>query len=159
MRKLLLALLILLPVTTFAGIEQDSQRLTMCDKVYKENKEFVDSIYSHTPQDIVVRCAVYAQLIKSYESDYWKSRKCIEDNNCFGLKRGWSFIKFKTREEGLEYFVTKYFRWHFNKTAHQLIYGYWMDWGWKFWWSVTDKPTYYKFVSENYWKTYYNLTN
>jgi len=124
-------------------------RLKICEEEYEKQKEWVDSRYIHKSQDIIKRCATYSTLIKAFESNYWKSRKCIKTKNCHWLKWNWIdtpawFLKFKTYEEWERYFAKKYFRWHFNKTINVFVRN----------WSMTDQNVYISFVKNKYWDIY-----
>ena len=162
MKKLIL-LLLLLPIGSFANntiidsIRAD--RVNACSQAYNEYEEHIQDKYIHLAQDPVVRCATYMHLVFAYESGFWTSKKCIEKNNCFGIKlptynfakddiqyRVWSgnFLIFDNWKDWNLAFARLYYRFHINKTISQFVHD----------WSMTDRQTYTHFVKDNYWDTY-----
>ena len=106
-------------------------------------------IYDQLP---VIRCATYMTLVYSYESNYWTSRKCKEQNNCLGMKWNWVnhpawFITFDTEREAREWFANRYFKFHYKKKINQFVNS----------WSMTDRETYKQFMRQRSGKTYSDL--
>lgn len=125
------------------------ERLEVCQEAYKDSWIREQFIYGQIP---AVRCATYMSLVYAYESDFWRSRKCIQDNNCFWMKGNWvetpeGFIVFKTEKEGREYFARKYFQWHYKKDIRTFIHN----------WSMTDRETYIAFMKNRYEGMYREL--
>ena len=129
------------------GIRQE--RLAICESEYKKSEINEQFIYKQVP---AVRCATYMTLIYAFESDFWKSNKCIEKKNCHWMK--WNgrdhpagFINFGTYTEGREWFANRYWKWHYKKNVNTMIR----------WWSMTDQDVYVNYVESNYWKVYMEL--
>ena len=155
---LFLSLHILTPQISFgASNEQEmsirdkirQERLEVCQKAYKNSWISEKFIYKQLP---VVRCATYMWLIYAYESNFWKSRKCLEDKNCHWMKWNWvdtpqGFLKFETFKEWREYFAKKYFRFHYKKNINTFVNN----------WSMTDRKTYKSFMKKRFWKMYWEL--
>jgi hypothetical protein len=81
-----------------------------------------------------------------YVVESWTGKHEIRKNNFLGLKRtvNWvyGFHSFDTWYDTRLFFARKYFEFHYKKSARQFIYWFWIDWQWKYGWSVTDKETY-----------------
>jgi len=125
------------------------ERLEVCQNAYKNSWINEQFLYWQVP---AVRCATYMSLIYAYESNFGKSRKCIEDKNCHWIKWNWydtprGFLRFETYREWREYFAKKYFKWHYKKNVSKFVYS----------WSITDRNTYINFVSSKYWNVYKEL--
>ena len=125
------------------------ERLEVCQKAYKMTHINEQFIYKQIP---AVRCATYMSLIYAYESNFWKSERCVRDKNCFGIKWNWIdtprwFLKFETETQGREYFAKKYFKFHYKKKVSEFVKS----------WSMTDQDTYINFVSSKYWNMYKEL--
>lgn len=153
------------PAKTHAAWAKDyerQQRLEACTMVYVNHREWVDQTNIHKSQSPVIRCATMMGLIGAYESGFYSSRKCMEDNNCFGIKQYSSgrFKTYKDRFAGKLHFAELYlvwrgnstFRGHKNRTISQFVEV----------WSGDDRATelrYIKFVKAKYWKMYRELEN
>lgn len=150
---LFLFFLLLLPFSSKSNASSENirdsirlERLEVCQKAYKKswiNKQF---IYEQIP---AVRCSTYMAIIYAYESNFGRSRKCVQDKNCFGMKWNWYdtpkwFLTFKTEKEWREYFAKKYFQWHYKKKINQFVNN----------WSQTDRYTYKQFMYKNFWTIY-----
>lgn len=142
--------------------EQDYQRklrLETCQRVYEQNKNFVDETFIHTTQNPVVRCATMMTLIWAYESDYFQSNMCKTQNNCFWIKSftTWQFKSYNNRYENYLDFARLYlvwnwnntFKWHKNRNITQFVYT----------WSMTDRETYIDFLNKRFWNTYKEIKN
>lgn len=57
------------------------ERKIICHEMYQEKKEVV---INH--DQIVERCATMMTLQYAFESGHWKSRKCVNQKNCFWIK-------------------------------------------------------------------------
>jgi hypothetical protein len=133
------------------------QRIEACTVVYMANKAFVDKTYIHKDQDVITRCTTMMWLIGAFESSYFTSRRCIEDNSCYWIKdwNTWKFKIYKSRFAGKLDFADKYlvgnwddtFKWHKNKNIEQFVYN----------WSHTDRVVYTKFVKDRYWNMYNSM--
>ena len=122
------------------------ERMEVCQQAYKLSNINEKFLYWQIP---AVRCTTYITLIYAYESNFWKSKKCIEKNNCWGIKGNWYdtprwFLSFKTQRAGRLYFATKYFKWHYKKNVNEFINS----------WSMTDRKTYKHFVWSRWFKIY-----
>jgi len=87
------------------------------------------------------RCATYMTMVKSFESNHWKSNYCKNYNNCFWLKNPtdkkwlkwnvsvWNnrFLKFETQEMWNFAFAYYYQKYHTPKNATQFVNSY-SDW-------------------------------
>ena len=133
-------------------------RLDTCRQASEEYKQHIEDKYIHN-QDIIIRCATYNHLVYAYESDYWKSQKCVVDNNCFWIKLPtydfakddirykiwwWRFLIFDSQEDWNLAFARLYMRFHLNKTINKFVNNR----------SMTDRNTYIHFMKSNYWDTY-----
>ena len=169
MKKLIL-LLLLLPMGSFALSDMIPQefagvdliradRVSACERAYNEYQEHIQDRYIHWDQDPVVRCATYMHLVFAYESGFWTSNKCLENNNCFGIKKPtydfakddiqytvWAgrFLQFDNWQDWNLAFARLYYRFHMNKTISQFVHD----------WSMTDRWTYTSFMKSRYWDTY-----
>ena len=147
-------------MNTGAFYEPIDENIEACNRVYTENKDWVDSTYEHKNQNVVVRCATYMELIWQFESWNYKSDMCINQNNCYWIKgtQNWVywFMTFKTRYQAKLYFAEKYlvwhgnnyFRGHKNRNIKQFVYN----------WSHTDQAVYTRFVHSRYWETFQYFT-
>jgi hypothetical protein len=125
------------------------ERLEVCQMAYKNSWIKETKIYWQTP---AIRCATYMTLIYSYESNYWRSVKCNNTKNCWGIKWNWydtprGFLHFKTYRAGRLYFATKYFKWHYKKNVSGFINSR----------SMTDRKTYKHFVGSKWFEVYRQL--
>lgn len=125
------------------------ERLEVCQEAI-ENSDIQERIMYK--QILAVRCATYMWLVYAYESDFGKSRKCVEDKNCWGIKWNWydtpaGFLKFGTYKEGRRYFAKKYFQWHYKKKINTFVNN----------WSMTDRATYKSFMWDRYSTMYKEL--
>ena len=162
MKKIIL-LLLLLPISGFANntiiesIRED--RVGACERAYNEYQEHIQDKYIHLAQDPVVRCATYMHLVFAYESGFWTSNKCLEKNNCFGIRRPtynfakddiqyrvWTgnFLIFDNWKDWNLAFARLYYRFHMNKNINQFVYA----------WSMTDRWTYKHFMRERFTDVY-----
>jgi hypothetical protein len=101
-------------------------------------------------------------LINAYESGFGTSNRCINNNNCMGLKwwSNWSywFLTFNSRYEWNLYFAEKWFTYHYKKSLHTLIYWFRQaGWEYRYWWSYTDQETYYVFLKNNYYRVKWEI--
>lgn len=125
------------------------ERLEVCQKAYKDSWIKDKFIYK---QLMVVRCANYMTLVYAFESDFWKSRMCLQDKNCFWIKWNWVDtpmwdLKFKTFTEGREYFAKKYFKWHYKKKINTFVHDR----------AMWNRQVYISFMYQNYTKIYKEL--
>ena len=124
------------------------ERLQTCSNALKESNikpthiEYIK---------LVTACAINMHSIYIMESWYWKHE--VRKNNFLWLKRtvNWEywFHNFKTPYDCRSYFATKWFEFHYKKTARTLIYWFWIDNQWKFWYSQTDREAYVKLIETN----------
>jgi len=84
------------------------------------------------------RCASYMTMVKSFESNRWKSKYCNNYNNCYWLKNPtdknwlkwnwsvgtWRFLKFETKEMWDYAFAYFYQKYHINKNASEFVNTY-----------------------------------
>jgi hypothetical protein len=91
-------------------------------------------------------------LIYAFESSFWKSRKCVEQKNCHGMKWNWvnhpaGFITFNSHTESREWFANRYFKFHYKKDIKTFVYN----------WSMTDQKVYTEFIKARFWEMYREL--
>lgn len=127
------------------------ERLEICEEAYKNSWINEQFLYEQIP---AVRCATYMTLIYAFESNFWKSEKCVNQKNCHGMKWNWYdtpkwFLIFNSFTDWRKYFAKKYFRWHYKKNIRTFVYN----------WSMTDQEVYTEFVTTRYWKIYNELEN
>jgi len=125
------------------------ERLEICQKAYKNSGINEQFLYDQVP---AVRCATYMSLIYAFESDFGKSRKCVVQKNCHGMKWNWvnhpaGFITFNSHTESREWFANRYFKFHYKKDIKTFVYN----------WSMTDQAVYTEFVKARFWKMYREL--
>jgi hypothetical protein len=125
------------------------ERLSICEQQYKKahiNKQY---IYGQIP---TVRCAAYKTLTYAFESNYWKSRMCKQQHNCFWIKGNgvdtpqW-FLTFEDQTEWRNYFAKKYWKYHYKKKIPQFVHD----------WSMTDREAYINYMQQNYQTIYQEI--
>lgn len=151
-------LLVLIPQNTFGSLEEQQmsirdkirlERLEICQKAYKEAGIEQKFLYEQLP---VVRCATYMWLVYAFESNFWKSRLCVEDKNCHWMRWNWidhpkGFIKFNSYTEWREWFANRYFKFHYKKKINEFVNS----------WSMTDREAYKNFMWKRYSQMYWEL--
>jgi len=134
------------------------QRLEACERMQIEKLEISD-------QKKTLHCATIMTLITAFESDFMKSNRCMNDNNCMWLKgkrpnRSYWFLTFDNHYDWNIYFAEKWFTYHHPKSIHTLIWGYEQaDWSYKYGWSTTDQAIYVAFIKDKYSSVYKDLQN
>jgi hypothetical protein len=95
-------------------------------------------------------------LVYAFESNYWRSEKCFNNFNCFGIKKTSynTWIKYKLDNNNFKIyknynewnldFARLYIRFHLNKNINEFIKS----------WSMTDRQVYIWFMKEKYWSIY-----
>jgi len=127
-----------------------AKRIEVCERVWK-------SMLWEVTQEQINHCATMNTIITAIESGNMKSNRCMNYNNCKWLK-GWQngkygFMKFNSLYEQNIYFTEKWYKFHYKKSIHTLIYWYRQkDWNYKYWWTSTQRDIYYSFVRSKYYK-------
>jgi len=166
MKKLLtIALAILLLSATYADDvvdhirQQRVDRVQACTQAKHKYQDWITDRY-YINQDFVARCATYMHLVYAYESNFGASNRCINHNNCFGIKEPTAtdvldniqytiadnrFLIFNTKQDGNQVFANLYARWHMNKHINTFVYNR----------SMTHRNTYISFMRDHYWGLYH----
>lgn len=131
--KYIILILLIIPAQTFSYSIQEQARI---DRI-----ESCEKYWDHS----ITKCATMMTLVYAYESWFWKSRRCVQDKNCFGMKWNWYdtpawFLKFNTYQEWNDYFAKKFYQWHYKKSIEEFVYT----------WSMTERETYIKFIKSKY---------
>ena len=134
-------------------------RIKACEEGYERNKKRVNEIYLHKEQDPITRCATFMTLVYAYESWFGKSRRCMEDFNCFWIKQTtfntwipatiWDnrFKIYRNYDDWNRDFAILYFRFHFNKNIEEFVNSR----------SLTDRETYIDFKRKRFLSLYNDL--
>ena len=127
-----------------------SLRIEACERTWRKIE---------VTNEQILHCATVMTLITAFESDWMQSNMCLTTNNCMWLKGRsdymYWFLTFRSHYEANLYFAQKWWKYHYKKRLHTLIYGYIQeDWSYKWGYSTTDKWHYFNFMRNNYWKTY-----
>ena len=122
------------------------ERIEACATAYKDSWLTDMYIYNQLP---VVRCATYMTIVYVFESNFWKSKMCKENKNCYwitgnGIDTPSWFLKFKSYKKWNEYFAKKYFQFHYKKSYSTFVNH----------WSTTDRDEYKAFFKQKYTKIY-----
>ena len=126
-----------------------TERIETCKRVW------IVKLWNKLTKKHILHCATMNTIITAIESNYMKSRKCIQDNNCKWLKwiQNWkyTFLVFTSLYKQNLFFAEKWFTYHYKKTFFTLVYGYKQQNGlYKFWWTTTDRAIYLKFIKNKY---------
>ena len=140
MKYIISIILLLMPISVYS----DENR----DRIRKERIQTCKEYWDHS----IEKCATFMTLVYAYESWFWKSRRCVEDKNCYGMKWNWYdtpawFLVFDTHQEGDRYFAKKFYQWHYKKDVETFITH----------WSMTDRETYIEFFYARYDTIYNNM--
>lgn len=109
------------------------------------------------------RCATYGTLVYNYESGHGTSRRCMEDNNCYGIKNptdknglkgkyqiwSWNHLIFETKEMGGYAFAYYYSNYHINRNPSQFV-NRWAGW---------NNEKYINYINQNYDSLYNKYKN
>ena len=127
------------------------ERINICSEEFKKSWIKKEYIYG---QYIVLRCATYMTLVYWFESNFWKSKKCRIQKNCFWIK--WNgvstprwFLSFKTETQARKYFAKKYFKFHYKKKINTFVNNR----------SMTDRPHYKAYMRSKFIYIYNDLLN
>ena len=129
-------------------------RLKACSQWYLEYQNHIKQVY-RLDENAIVRCFVFMTLVYAFESNYWQSRMCLEDKNCFWIKeptykwpldwinyRVWNnrFLIMKSFDDNNLLFARLFYRWHLNKSIDVFVRD----------WSMTDQEVYIWFMKDEY---------
>lgn len=109
------------------------------------------------------RCATYGTLVYNYESGKGTSRRCLEDNNCYGIKNPTDkaglkgdykigtgrHLIFETKEIGSYAFAYYYSNYHIQRNAKEFV-NRWAGW---------NNERYISYITQNYDALYNKYQN
>jgi len=57
------------------------ERIAICEQAYEKHKDKITN-----GNDVIIRCATMMTLQYAFESGHGKSKKCVNQRNCYGIK-------------------------------------------------------------------------
>lgn len=109
------------------------------------------------------KCATYGTLVYNYESGHGNSRRCTDDNNCYGIKNPTdkaglkgkyeigtgNHLIFETKEMGAYAFAYYYSKYHYHRNANNFV-NRWAGW---------NNEKYIAYINNNYNSLYNKYQN